>query len=63
MQDQQIIKKLENIENELKDIKEHMIDIDSIMTEDDYKELLKYREDKKTGKLISHKQLKKELGL
>ncbi|MBI5332425.1 MAG: hypothetical protein HZB65_02545 [Candidatus Aenigmarchaeota archaeon] len=57
------MEKLETIEKELKDIKEHMVDIDSILTEDDYEALLEYRKEKKAGKLISHKQLKKELGI
>ena len=40
-----------------------MVDIDSIMTEEDFKALLEYRKDKSVGELISHEQLKKELGL
>ncbi len=47
--------------NEIK--KERVIDKDSIMTEDDYKALLDYREEKKTGKIVSHAKLKKELGV
>ncbi|MBI2583410.1 MAG: hypothetical protein HYW25_01970 [Candidatus Aenigmarchaeota archaeon] len=59
----QILEKLEKIEREVKEIREHMVDIDSIMTEDDYEALLQYRKEKEEGKLISHEQLKKESGL
>ncbi len=63
MASEQILKKLDKIEQELVEIKEHMVDIDSIMTEEDFKALLEYRKDKSVGELISHEQLKKELGL
>ncbi len=43
--------------------KKHVADQDSIMAEDDYHALQEYRIEKKTGKLTSHEQLKKELGL
>ncbi|HLC72203.1 MAG TPA: hypothetical protein VJH37_01335 [Candidatus Nanoarchaeia archaeon] len=62
-QEIQILEKLDKIEKEVKQIKNHMIDVDSIMTEEDYEALLAYREEKKAGKLITHDQLKKELGL
>jgi len=45
------------------EIKEHMVDIDSIMTEDDYKALQEYKIEKSEGKLTSHEELKQELGL
>ena len=61
--EQQILQKLESIENGIKDIKEHMVDIDTILTEEDYEDLISYREEKKKGKLVSHEQLKKELML
>ena len=60
---QLFIKKLDKIEKEVRDIKKHMVDIDSIMTEEDYEALLAYRKEKTESRLISHKQLKKELGL
>ena len=63
MTEQQILKKLDKIEQELLTIKEHMADIDSVMTEEDYQALLAYRKEKTTGRLASHTQLKKELGL
>jgi len=64
MSTQQIVmEKLDKMEKEIHQIKEHMVDVDSIMTEDDYEALLSYRKEKASGKLISHEQLKKELGL
>ena len=61
--EQQILNKLDKIEQELVEIKEHMIDVDSIMTEEDYEALLAYRKEKSAGTLTSHENLKKELGL
>ena len=58
-----ILKKLEKIEKDVVDIREHMVDADAIMTEEDYKSLLEYRKEKSEGRLISHDELKKELGL
>ena len=54
---------LEFLKKEVVEIKEHMVDIDSIMTEDDYKALLDYEKEKSQGNLKSHEKLKKELGL
>ena len=61
--EKQVIEKLDKLDKEIKTIKEHMIDIDTIMTEEDYEALLEYRKEKAEGKLISHEDLKKELGL
>lgn len=58
-----IIKELKEIRKDLSFLKKHMVDVDSIMTEDDYSALLAYRDEKKKGKLISHEELKKKLGL
>lgn len=60
--EQQIMEKVEMIEEEIKEIKAHMADIDSIMTEEDYEALLAYRKEKAKGSLTSHEELKKELG-
>lgn len=60
---QLLLKKLDKIEKDVHEIKNHMVDIDSIMTEEDFEALLDYRKEKTAGKLISHTQLKKELGL
>ena len=54
-----VMEKLDRIEKDVHEIKEHMVDVDSIMTEDDYEALLAYRKEKASGKLISHEQLKK----
>ena len=63
----QVLQKLESelkaVRQDLKYLKEHMVDRDSIMTEKDYEALLEYRKEKKSGKLITHAQLKKELGV
>jgi hypothetical protein len=56
-------KDLEIVKKELREIKKHMVDIDSIMTEDDYKALQDYNIEKSEGKLTSHDELKRELGL
>ncbi len=58
-----VAEELKEIRKDLDFIKEHMVDIDSIMTEDDYEALQNYRKEKKEGKLISHEQLVKELGM
>ena len=63
MSETQVLQKLGEIEKEIRYIKENMLDADSIMTEDDFEALLDYRKDKKAGKLISHVDVKKELGM
>jgi len=37
-----VMEKLDRIEKDVHEIKEHMVDVDSIMTEDDYEALLAY---------------------
>ena len=59
----QVIERLDTIKSELSDIKKHMVDIDSIMTEEDYLALIDYRKEKSANKLIFDEQLKKQLGL
>ena len=54
---------IRKIEKDLSEIKERMIDIDSVLTEDDYRALIDYRAEKARGRLILHEDLKKELGL
>jgi len=41
----QVMEKLDTIKSELSDIKKHMVDIDSIMTEEDYLALIDYRKE------------------
>lgn len=60
---QQIMAKLNRIEKEVGEIRENMVDADTIMTEEDYEALLSYRKEKVSGKLVSHENLKKQLGL
>ena len=54
---------LEFVKRELMEIKELVVDMDRIMTEDDYKALQEYNMGKSKGRLTSHEELKKELGL
>ena len=63
MEDEKIMSKFGSIEKEIEDIKKHMVNIDSIMTEEDYETLLAYRKEKEQGTLTSHDKLKKKLGL
>lgn len=58
-----IIGEIEEMKKDIHYIKEHMVDADSILTEDDYALLQEYRKEKKDGKLVPHEKLKKELGL
>ena len=58
-----IMIELKEIKKDLDFIKEHMVDIDSVMTEEDYEALIEYRKEKKAGKLTSHEQLKEEIGV
>ncbi len=57
-----ILEKLDRIEKRV-DLIQKMIDPDTIMSEDDYRAVLAYREDRRRGRLISHEKLKKELGV
>ena len=59
----QIQEDLRFVKKEVIEIKQHMVDIDSIMTEEDYRALCCYREEKSKGTLVSHEKLKKTLGL
>jgi len=54
---------LEFVKRELMEIKARMEDRDRIITEDDYKALQEYNMEKSEGRLTSHEDLKKELGL
>jgi len=61
--EQLILQKLEKIEKEVEGIKEHMVDADAVLTEEDFTALLDYRKEKRENKLVSHEILKKELEL
>lgn len=54
---------LKAIREDLDFIKSHMVDVDSILTEEDYISLQEYRKEKESGTLTSHEALKKELGI
>ena len=57
----EIIYELKVIKENLDFIKTHMVDIDSILTEEDYFSLQEYRKEKESGTLTSHEDLKREL--
>ena len=59
----EIVHELRAIKEDIDFIKDHMVDIDSIMTEDDYLSLNEYRDEKLSDKLTSHEELKREIGL
>ena len=59
----QILNELKAIRKDLEFLKDHMVDIDCIMTEDDYLALNEYRKEKDSDDLVSHEDLRKFLGL
>ena len=59
----QIVTELRAIRQDLDYLKERIVDMDTVMSEEDCFALQEYRKEKKSGNLISHKTLKKELGL
>ncbi len=58
-----IMNELKAIRTDIEFLKNHMVDIDCIMTEDDYLALNEYRKEKDSAELISHEDLKKSMGL
>lgn len=56
-------KEIDILKKEIKKIKLNMIDQDSILTEEDYIYLQKYRVEKEKGLLISESDARKGLGL
>ncbi|MBS3169288.1 hypothetical protein J4210_02285 [Candidatus Woesearchaeota archaeon] len=61
--DIKVIEELKAIRADLGYIKEHMVDVDATLTEEDYIDLQKYRGEKKNKRLASHASVKRELGL
>lgn len=59
----QVLNELKAIRKDLEFLKDHMVDIDCIMTEDDYLALKEYRDEKDSGELVSHEVLKTSMGL
>ncbi|MAG47035.1 hypothetical protein CL617_00380 [archaeon] len=58
-----ILKKLDDIKSEIHEMKGQMIDIDTVLTQDDIESIEKAEKELKEGKTISHEKLKKELRL
>jgi len=52
-----------SMRKEIEEIREHMVDMDSVLTEEDYKAFLDYCKEKREGKLVSHRDVRKGLGL
>ncbi len=50
------------LERSVAGLKTRMVDPDCIMTEEDYAALLRYREEKRAGTLVTHDALLQELG-
>jgi len=63
MEQQNIDKRLDRIEKILKFIQENMVDVDTILTEEERKMLDESVENENAGKLTSSKKLRKELGI
>jgi len=55
--EQQILEKLDRIEKEVKDIREHMVDVDTILTDDERRLLDESIKHQKKDKLISLEEL------
>ena len=60
---QTIQEELKAIRSDLSYLKEHMVDVDSILTEDDFEALKKAEKEHSEGKTIKLKDLKTQLGL
>lgn len=60
---EKIFEELDFLKKKIQSIEEHMVDIDSILSESDFAALLDYRREKAEDELISHEVLKTELGL
>ena len=56
-----INKDIRAIKKDIAYLKKHMVDVDSIMTEEDFESLIDYRSEKEQGVLVSEEELKKEL--
>ena len=59
----QIMNELKAIRKDLDFLKDHMVDIDCIMTEDDYLALNQYRTEKDADELVSNEDLMISMGL
>lgn len=61
--EQLILEELKVIRKEVEEIKEHMIDVDTILDQGDLKAIEEAERELKEGRTIPLEQLKKELGL
>jgi len=59
----EILAKLAKLQADMNYIKEHMIDVDTIISEEEEGRLDESLDEFKEGKTTSHEKLKKELGL
>ena len=60
---QTIQQELKEIKTDLKYLKEHMVDVDCILTEEDFESLKQAEKEHAEGKTIKLKDLKKQLGM
>ncbi|MBW6470671.1 MAG: hypothetical protein K0A90_05555 [Methanosarcinaceae archaeon] len=61
--ERRIFDELVHIKAELSEIREHMVDVDTILTEDERHIVKESFEHEKEGKLVSLSDFKKEIGL
>ena len=61
--EQLILEKLEKIEKKVENIEEHMVDVDTILTEEERNLLDWSVKNEKEGRLVSSKELRKQLGI
>jgi hypothetical protein len=61
--EERVIRELDSIKEQLTEIREHMVDIDCILTDEERKLVDESYENQKKGKMISLSEFKKELGL
>ena len=61
--EERVIKELDSIKEQLIEIREHMVDIDCILTDEERKLVDESFKNQREGKLISLSEFKKELGL
>ena len=59
----EIYREVEFIKKKLLELEKRFLDLDSMLTEEDYAALVDCEKEKRKGELISHDELKKELGL
>jgi hypothetical protein len=63
LQAEEILKKLAKLQADMDYLKQNILEDDSILTEDDLVSIEEAEKEYKEGRTISHRQLKKELGL